>query len=406
VDHPAPKDGRPGISTRAIHDPVASGPTPLGHPLAPPIYQTSTFEFSTPEEMMAVFAGTLPGYVYSRYDNPTVAAVERKLCRLEDGARALLFSSGVAAIHAAFWSTLAPGDRLLAGRDLYGGTVEMLAHILPRQGIEIERVDLGDHGATMDALDRRPRAVYLESPTNPRIRVLDVPSIVEHARAVGVLVIVDNTFATPVLQNPIVWGADLVVHSATKYLGGHSDIVLGAAVTAPTVDADRIEDARRRFGSTPDPFAAWLLNRGLMTLSIRIHAQTASAGLLARRLSEHPKVRHVDYPGLTDDPGHMLATRIMRGYGGMLAFELRGGLEAAREFMSGLRLIRLASSLGGPESLISHPATSSHAMISAPEREALGIGDGLLRLSVGLEDVEDLAADLVTALAGVGRGGR
>ncbi len=355
---------------------------------------------------MAVFAGELPGYVYSRYGNPTVAAVERKLCRLEDGVRALLFSSGVAAIHAALWSTLAPGDRLLAGRDLYGGTAEMLAHILPRHGIEIDRVDLADCDATERALDRRPRAVYLETPTNPRIRVLDAPSIVERARAVEALVIVDNTFATPVLQNPLLWGADLVIHSATKYLGGHSDIVLGAVVAAPTVDADRIEEARRGFGSTPDPFAAWLLNRGLMTLAIRIHAQTASASLLARRLSEHPNVQKVDYPGLPNDPGHALATRIMRGYGGMLACELRGGLEAARAFMSGLRLFRLASSLGGPESLISHPATSSHAMVSATEREALGIGDGLLRLSVGLEEVEDLADDLDRALAGVPGGGR
>jgi cystathionine beta-lyase/cystathionine gamma-synthase len=355
--------------------------------------------------MLAVFEGTRPGYVYSRYGNPGVSAVERKLCSLENGASALLFSSGVAAIHAVLWSTLAPGDRLLAARDLYGGTAEMLARILPRHGIEVDRVDFEDEEATESALDRRPHAVYIETPTNPRIRVLDAPRIIERAHSRGALAVVDSTFATPVLQNPICWGADLVVHSATKYLGGHSDIVLGAAVAAPGVDAARIEGARRGFGSTPDPFAAWLLNRGLMTLAVRIRAQCASAGALATRLRENPRVRRVDYPGLPEDAGHERASRIMRGFGGMLAFELYGGLEAAQEFMAGLTFFRLATSLGGPESLVSHPATSSHRMIPASERQALGIGDGLVRLSVGLEDVEDLADDLDRALAGVGGSG-
>jgi methionine-gamma-lyase len=397
--------GRRGISTIVVGDhATALGPLSLGQPLAPPIYQTSTFAFSSAYEMLDVFAGTRPGYVYSRYDNPTVAAAEQKIRLLEDGARALLFSSGMASIHAVLWSMLAPGDRLVAGQDLYGGSAELMDRFLPRGGIEVERVDLGDADATAQALAKRPRAIYFETPTNPRIRVLDGPRIVAQAQKAGARVIVDNTLATPVLQNPIHWGADVVVHSATKYLGGHSDITLGTAVVSSSDDAEGIERCRRAFGSTPDPFAAWLLNRGLMTLVVRVRAQSDSAGVLASRLQNAPSVLRVDYPGLSDDPCHDLASRLMRGPGAMFAFELRGGTRAVMEFMAGLRIVRLASSLGGPESLVSHPATSSHAMLSSSEREALGINDGLVRMSVGLEDVDDLIADLESSLNGVVQG--
>jgi methionine-gamma-lyase len=379
------------------------GDSRSGIPVALPIIQSSTFSFDAPEEMIEVFSGQREGYVYSRYDNPTVRHVEERLAVAEGGDFALLFSSGIAAIHAAFWGSLKQGSRLLAARDLYGGTADLMARILPRLGVEIDRADPADPDDFARALERHPSVVYFETPTNPLIHVVDGPRTVALSLAAGARVIVDNTFATPVLQNPLEWGVDIVLHSATKYLGGHSDLILGVAI-GRREDSDWMEKCRRSFGAVPDPFAAWLLNRGLMTLPVRVRAQSAAAGSIAASLQKDRRVLRVHYPGLEDDPGHGIASKQMREFGGMLSIELAGGREGATAFMRRLRLFRLATSLGGVESLVSHPVTSSHRMISAEEREALGINDGLVRLSIGLEDTEDLLADIDRALDGeVGR---
>jgi cystathionine beta-lyase/cystathionine gamma-synthase len=348
--------------------------------------------------MIDVFEGVRPGYVYTRYDNPTLGVVEEKIAALENGGFGLLFSSGLAALHAVLWSELRSGDHVVVGRDIYGGTGALLGRVLPRLGVTWASVDLADPGAYEAALSARPRLVLFETPTNPLVRVLDGAAIVERAHAAGARAVIDNTFATPILQNPLGWGADLVVHSATKYLGGHSDVVLGAVVGTTGEERTGIETARRTLGAVPDPFAAWLLNRGLATLAIRVQTQSATALRLANHLVSHPAVERVHYPGVEGDPGHGLALRQMRASGGVFSFVVPGGREGAVRLLGGLELIRLATSLGGVETLASHPATSSHQMLAAADREALGIGEGLVRIAVGLEDAGDLWADLDAAL--------
>lgn len=394
------------IATLAIHGSAdQAGSDSIGVPLTPPIVQASTFAFETPEEMISVFEGKKPGYVYSRYGNPTLSIVEEKLAALEGGSYGLLFSSGLAAIHAVLWHGLKTGDRILTSRDLYGGTIDLMSRLLPRLGVEWIRVDINDEEEYQAALSEGPDLVYFETPTNPLLRIVDGARATALAHGVGARVAVDNTFATPILQNPIEWGADFVLHSATKYLGGHSDLVLGAVVGRGN-DESGLERVRRDHGASADPFAAWLLNRGLATLAVRVRAQTATAEYLVERLARHPRVERAHYPGLDGDPGHAIATRQMRGYGGMFSLTLRDGREAAVALMSGLRLIRLATSLGGVETLVSHPATSSHRMLPPQEREDLGIREGTVRFSVGLEDREDLLADIEEALGEAGGEGR
>jgi methionine-gamma-lyase len=400
VEPPVRGSDRRGIATRAIHDPGGDREQQqIGTPLSPPLHQTSTFTFDTPDAMIDVFDGERPGFVYSRYGNPTVRIVERKLAAMEEGEFARLFASGMAAIHASLWSTLARGDLLLTGRDLYGGTTDLLTHLVPRLGASWKRIDLAEGGEFDDALEAKPAVVYFETPTNPLVRLIDGPRTVRLAREAGARVIVDNTFATPILQNPMQWGADLVVHSATKYLGGHSDVTLGVVIGRGE-NEKAIDTIRRSQGATPDPFAAWLLNRGVMTLPIRMRAQSAAAAAIAKAVDHSPGVERVYYPGLDGHPGHEIAVRQMRDFGAILALDLTGGREGAVRFMRGLRIIKLGASLGGVESLATHPSTSSHRTLSAAEREAIGIRDGLVRISVGLEDVEDLLADLRDALRG------
>lgn len=394
---PHPMDS-PGFGTRGIHGKGRGvEPDTRGSPVSIPLVQASTFAFDSPEEMVEVFEGRRPGYVYSRYHNPTVATVEEKIALLENAERALLFSSGMAAIHATLWSRLKNGDALLASQDLYGGTTELLQSHLTRLGVRIIRARPDDSEQWARALAERPSVVFLETPTNPLLRVFDGPQVTAQAKQGGATVIVDNTFATPILQNPLEWGADLVIHSATKYLGGHSDVLLGT-VAGRELDIDRVESVRRAQGAAPDPFAAWLLNRGLATLRLRVRQQSETALALARWMSEDGKVKRVHYPGLPQAPDHKVALRQMRGFGGMFAIELSGGIERVFAFLHGLKLIRLATSLGGAETLVSHPATSSHRMVPDREREVLGIATGLVRFSVGLEDVEDLLQDLSAAL--------
>ncbi len=402
VEPPSRAERLRGASTRAIHGPVvppAAGLT--GSPLSSPLVQSSVFSFDTPEEMIEVFEGKRPGFVYTRYGNPTIQQVERKLAALEGGSSARLFASGMAAIHAAIWSSLERGDLLLTARDLYGGTSELFARLLPRLGVSWERADLTDSADLARALRDKPAALYFETPTNPLLRLIDGPGTVRLAREAGARVVVDNTFATPVLQNPLGWGADLVIHSATKYLGGHSDLTLGAVIGGERVEQG-IDEVRRCQGAVPDPFAAWLLNRGLMTLAVRVRVQSTTALAIAEFLRRRDGVEKVHYPGLDEHPEHEIAKRQMSAFGGMLALDLTGGREGALRFMRGLRTIRLGASLGGVESMATHPATSSHRMIAQQERDALGIRDSLVRISVGLEDVEDLLDDIGTALQGVG----
>lgn len=395
-----------GPATRAIHGSGnVGGSGRLGSPIAPPIVQSSTFAFDTPEEMIDVFEGKRAGYVYSRYDNPTVRVVEEKLASLEEGDFGLVFSSGMAAIHGVLWSTLDKGDLLVSGRDLYGGTNDLLGKLLPRLGIRHQQVDLNDDTELDRALSEGPAAVYFETPTNPLLSIVDGHRVVERAKGAGARLIVDNTFATPMIQNPLSWGADLVIHSATKYLGGHSDLTLGVVV-GKEKDHEALERARRSLGGVADPFAAWLLNRGLATLSIRIRTQSDSAGRIAERLAAHPCVERVHYPGLFKCPERELAGKQMRHFGGMLSMELPGGRDGAVAFMRRLRLVRLATSLGGVETIASHPVTSSHRMLNSTAREELGIREGLVRLSVGLEDIEDLLFDIEGALEGARAGER
>lgn len=391
-----------GIDTRAVHGSgTGGGERWAGMPVNLPLVQSSTYAFGSPEEMVDVLAGDRPGYIYSRYDNPTVRAVEEKIASLEGGERALLFSSGLAAVHAALWTAGGRGGALVAGRDLYGGTLAQISFLLPRIGVNVMKVDLDESSRLEAALAAGACGLYFETPTNPLLRIFDGQILADCARRAGVPVIVDNTFATPILQNPLGWGVDLVLHSATKYLGGHSDLTLGVAVGGGKI-ISALEEARRTLGASPDPFAAWLLNRGLATLPIRVRRQSDTAARLAHAIQKHPAVARVNYPGLEDHPGHTVASRQMRGFGGMISFDLHGGLSDAMEFLRGLNCFMIATSLGGVESLVSHPVTSSHRMVHPDERKATGIGDGLVRLSVGLEDPDDLREDLLHALDGVG----
>lgn len=398
---PGPGRRRPGFDTLAVHARRNEAePIRAGRPVTLPLVQCSTYAFDSPEEMVDVLAGDRPGYIYSRYDNPTTHAVEEKIALLEGGERALLFASGLAAIHAALWVAAGRGGKLVAARDLYGGTIAQMEHLLPRLGVKVERIDLHDGSSVASALAGGACALYFETPTNPLMRIVDGPALASAGRDAGVPVIVDNTFATPVFQNPLAWGARLVIHSATKYLGGHSDITLGVVVGS-NEEIARLEEVRRTLGASPDPFAAWLLNRGLATLPIRVRKQSETAMRIARALREHRAVERVHYPGLEDHPGFAIASKQMRGYGGMVAFDIRGGMQEAMGFLRGLRCFRIATSLGGVESLASHPVTSSHRMVAPDDRRASGIGDGLIRLSIGLEDPEDLVEDLRAGLAGV-----
>jgi cystathionine beta-lyase/cystathionine gamma-synthase len=402
VESPSRGERRRAVSTRAIHGPMRQVVSEAsGSPLSIPLIQSSAFSFDCPEEMIEVLDGRRSGFVYTRYGNPTIQAVEEKLAAIEEGEFCRLFASGMAAIHAATWSCLQKGDLLLTAHDLYGGTNELLSSILPRLGVSWKRIDMASLSDFERALSDKPAIVYFETPTNPLLRVVDGPGVVRRAREAGAKVIVDSTFATPILQNPLSWGVDLVVHSATKYLGGHSDLTLGAVIGREG-DEKGIDTARRSLGAGPDPFAAWLLNRGLATLAVRVRAQCDAAAVLARALDGREGIEKVHYPGLPGHPGHAIAVGQMRAPGGVLAIELAGGREGALRFMKGLRTIRLGATLGGIESLATHPATSSHGMISPRERDAMGIREGLVRISVGLEDVDDLLDDIDRALRGSG----
>ena len=378
-----------GFSTRAIHagqeaDP-ATGATVV------PIYATSTYTQAAP--------GQHKGYEYSRSANPTRTALETCLAALEAGERGLAFASGLAATSAVF-STLRPGDEVAAAADLYGGTFRLLERVFKPWGLVARYTDDSSAAGFAKIITPATKLVWIETPTNPLLQILDIAAIAELAHQRGAKLAVDNTFASPYLQQPIKLGADLVVHSTSKYLGGHSDVVGGAVIGAREL-LQPIAFYQNAAGGVPGPFDAYLTLRGLKTLAVRMERHCQNARELADWLSKQPKVEKIYYPGLKSHPGHELAKRQMRDFGGMISIRLKGGAEAARRFITRTKLFSLAESLGGVESLVCHPATMTHASIPVEIRTARGVDDALIRLSVGIEDVEDLKQDLAGALAAV-----
>ncbi|MBE1530976.1 trans-sulfuration enzyme family protein [Actinomadura algeriensis] len=383
--------------TRAVHPPV---PVPAGsRPLGVPIYQGHLFGFESADALAAAFQGPDEAFFYSRMGNPTVRALEEALADLEGGARALATASGMGAINAVLTGLLRSGDHVIAQASLYGGTHALLNDLADRWGVEVTRVGGDDPAEVRDALRPHTRLLYLETISNPTTHVTDVPALTAALAGSGVLTAVDNTFS-PLLFAPLAHGADIVLHSTTKYIGGHGDILGGAAVFADAAVHRRVWEHSVELGSTADPFAAWLAVRGLATLPMRIARQSATARDLAGRLAAHPSVTRVHYPGVPDHPQHDLAERLLPyGHGGVLSFELAGGRDAGRVFTEAVRLISLGPSLGDVASLVMHPASTSHRQLDAAALAAAGIGEGTVRLSVGLEAPDDLWADIEEALA-------
>lgn len=378
------------FDTKLLH--AAQPPDPLTGAVNVPVYLTSTFAQSGPNRHK--------GYVYSRSGNPTRAVLEGTLAALESGARGLAFSSGLGAL-ATLLEEFPTGARIVAGNDLYGGTYRLFEHHRRQFGLKVDYVDARDLGALRSAVRSAPTAMlYLESPTNPLLHLSDLAAAARLAHGAGGVLAVDNTFATPALQRPLELGADIVLHSTTKYLGGHSDIIGGALVLRSAERGERFAWLQNAVGAVPSPFDCFLVLRGIHTLGVRMRAHGAAAAAVAQMLEAHPKVARVHYPGLRSHPQHALARRQMSGYGGMVSVELQGGLPAARRMLRRLRVFTLAESLGGVESLVDHPASMTHASVPRAEREAHGVTDGLLRLSCGLEDPEDLVDDLRRGLAG------
>lgn len=387
-----------GFSTRAIH----CGYSPQSHQgaLVPPIYTSATYAFASAEQGAACFAGTETGYFYTRIANPTLALLETRLSSLEEGASAVVFASGMGAVTSTLWSVLEAGDEVLTDLTLYGCTFSFLAHGLRRFGVHVRHVDMTDAAQVAAALGPKTRVVYFETPANPNMRLVDIEAVSAMAHRAGALVVVDNTYCTPYLQQPLLLGADVSLHSMTKYLGGHGDLTAGAAVFA---DADlaqrvRLTGLKDMTGAVMSAQDAHLVMRGLKTLALRMdrHCQTAQA--LARSIEAHPATQRVHYPGLASFAQRAIATRQMRQPGGMLAFELHGGKAAGIRFMNALQLVTRAVSLGDAETLAQHPASMTHSTYTPEERAHHGIAEGLVRISAGLEDIDDILADVQQAL--------
>ncbi len=390
-----------GFATRAVHA-GEHGTRPPFTPTSTPIYASSSFTAPSPEDLDAVFSGERAGYVYSRYANPTTNSFEEAVAALEEADTAVAFGSGMAALHAALIALeVRAGDCVLAARDLYGATHTLLQSILTPLGLRVETMPMADPAAVgQRCREQGVRVVLLETISNPLLHVADVPAIVAAARAAGALVVVDNTFATPYLCRPLAWGADAVVHSVTKYLAGHGDVTAGVVCAGDEL-ATPLRMTLRLVGAVLSPFESWLALRGLKTMPLRMRQHCAGAAAVAVWLGEQPQVARVYYPGLACHPDHAIAERLFagRGYGGVVAFDLvDASREAAFNFLRKIRLVLPATTLGDVYSLALYPAMSSHRGLSPAARQAAGIGDGLLRLAVGIEDVEDILADLAQAL--------
>jgi cystathionine gamma-synthase len=362
-----------------------------------PIVQSVSFGYRDVDEWISVALGEIPGHIYSRNTNPTVAVFEERIATLERAEAATAFATGMAAISGTLHTLLGPGDRVVSVKDTYGGTTKLFLEFLPRTGVEVDLIATDDHDAIEAAVAEDCDVLYLETPTNPTLKILDLERLAAAGHAVGAVVVVDNTFATPINQRPLELGADLVVHSATKFLGGHAD-ALGGIVCGSQDLVDRIYHYREINGATIDPFAAYLLLRSVKTLHLRVERQNENALAIARHLEAHPAVEAVFYPGLESHLHHDIAARQMKGFGGVLSFSIRGGFDAVRAVLPRLELAHLAANLGAVETIVGPPATTSHVEMTADERAAMGIPESLVRYSAGVEDVEDLIADLDQAL--------
>ena len=387
-----------GDSTKSVHESEALDEQ-TGSVTAP-IYATSTFGFKKAEDVPVAVGGFgKKGYTYSRWENPTVVRLEDKLAAFEHGGDAAAFSSGMAAISTALLTFVKKGAHVLGIRDLYGGTHGMLHDVLPEMGFDVDLVETSD-AALEGGVRKNTRVVYIETPTNPTMKLMDIERAAKLAHSNGAVLMVDNTFASPINQNPIDLGADVVLHSVTKYINGHADLVAGATV-GDKEKSRRIKMMRRDLGGSLDPLPAWLILRGMKTMAIRVRQQNVNAMVLAEFLSTQRKVKEVHYPGLKTHPQHQLAKKQMKGFGGMLSFEIRGTTHDAMRLTESCKLATLAASLGGVETLISQPYNMTHAGMSAKDRAETGISETLVRVSVGIEDPEDLVADFKQALAAV-----
>jgi cystathionine gamma-synthase len=392
-----------GFSTRAVWGGEDTR-SPEGATV-PPVFLGVTHAYDDVDAWRAVSLGERPGHVYARNTNPTVALFEAKVRELEGAEAATSFATGMAAVSNTLFTLLSPGDRVVSIHDTYGGTNRVLTEFLPRFGIDVELCPTTDEAALLGAIEKGCRVLYLESPTNPTLKVVDIGRLSAAAHAVGAVVVVDNTFATPVNQSPLALGADLVLHSATKFLGGHSD-AMGGVICGDEARVRSVFQFREINGASLDPMSAFLLTRGIRTLELRVERQNETALRVARFLRDHPAVAAVHYPGLEDHPGHAVAARQMRGFGGVLSFELEGDPDRLAPFLEALRLAHRAASLGSVATLVGPPAMTSHVEMTLEERAAAGIPETLIRYAVGIENPDDLLADLDGALAAAFPSGR
>lgn len=386
-----------GLGTTAIHAGTLKN---LYGTLAMPIYQTSTFIFDSAEQGGRRFALEEAGYIYTRLGNPTTTVLENKIAALEEGEAGIAMSSGMGAISSTLWTVLKAGDHVVTDKTLYGCTFALMNHGLTKFGVEVTFVDTSNLDEVKKAMKENTRVVYLETPANPNLKIVDLEGVCKVAHTnPNTLVIVDNTFATPFMQKPLKLGVDVVVHSATKYLNGHGDVIAGLVVTNKELaDQIRFVGLKDMTGAVLGPQEAYYIIRGLKTFEIRMERHCKNARTIADFLNKHPKVEKVYYPGLESHPGYEIAKKQMKDFGAMISFELKGGFEAGKTLLNNLKLCSLAVSLGDTETLIQHPASMTHSPYTKEEREAAGITDGLVRLSVGLENVEDIIADLEQGL--------
>ncbi|MDV5148014.1 cystathionine gamma-synthase [Streptomyces sp. SBC-4] len=374
------------FETRAIH--AGNTADPLTGAVVPPIYQVSTYKQDG-------VGGLRGGYEYSRSANPTRTALEENLAALEGGRRGLAFASGLAAEDCLLRTLLAPGDHVVIPNDAYGGTFRLFAKVVQRWGVDFSVANTSDIESVRDAVNDRTKLIWVETPSNPLLGITDIEAVAGVARQAGVKLVVDNTFASPYLQQPLALGADVVVHSLTKYMGGHSDVVGGALVTADEALGEELAYHQNAMGAVAGPFDSWIVLRGIKTLAVRMDRHSENAAKIVEMLTQHPKVTQVLYPGLPEHPGHEVAAKQMRSFGGMISFRVQGGEDAAVEVCNRAQLFTLGESLGGVESLIEHPGRMTHASVAG---SALEVPADLVRLSVGIENVEDLLADLRQAL--------
>ena len=383
------------IESKCVH----SGIGEYEHgPVVPPIYQTSTFKFESADHGGSLFAGKQKGYIYSRMLNPTIEAMEDSVAALEGGYKALGCGSGMAAIHTVFAALLNAGDHVICSKSVYGPTNTLLATVMNRFNIETTFVNTSDTKKVEEALKPNTKVIYIETPGNPTLETTDLEKVSEIAHKHNTLVVVDNTFMSPVLQQPIKFGVDIVVHSMTKFLNGHADVVAGVIVVKDDETYKHFRKTLNQLGGVIDPFNAFLVHRGLKTLALRMKKHSENAIVIAEFLESHPKIEWVRYPGLKSFPNYEVAQKQHSAPGGMISFELKGGIEAGKKVMNSVELCQLAVSLGGVETLIQHPPSMTHLTMGKEARESAGITDGLVRLSVGIENVDDLLDDLKQAL--------